>query len=189
MPDPVFDAIHGRRSVGRVGTEAVSAEVVREILDAAVRAPNHHATGPWRFIVLAGDARSAVGEAHARAVARQHPALTAQGRRKEAARLERAPVVIACCVAPGEDPICAREDRDAVAAAIQNLLLAAHALGLGAMWRTGAMVDEPEVRQELGLVEHDAIVGFVYLGWPDSPSPAPGAPRPGAEMVTEWRGW
>ena len=188
MPDDLLAAIHTRRSVGRVGPEPVARELVAEILDAAVAAPNHHLTAPWRFIVLAGDARRAVGEAHARAVARQKPDLPPQGYAKEAARLARAPVVIACCVVPGEDPVEAREDRDAVAAAVQNLLLAAHARGLAAMWRTGAMADEPEVHEALGLGPRDAVVAFVYLGRPPADAPQP-APRPGAEGVTEWRGW
>lgn len=140
MPDDLLAAIHARRSVGRVSPDPVARELVAELLDAAVAAPNHHLTVPWRFIVLAGDARRGVGEAHARAVARQKPGLPAEGYAKEAARLERAPVVIACCVSPGEDPVAAREDRDAVAAAVQNLLLAAHGRGLAAMWRTGAML-------------------------------------------------
>lgn len=190
MPDPVLAAIFSRRSVGRVGPEPVSRDLVRALLDAAVQAPNHHATAPWRFIVLAGTARGAVGEAHARAREGRRPDLTPDGRRAEAARLERAPVVIACCVSPGEDPVEAREDRDAVAAAVQNLLLAAHAHGLAAMWRTGAMVDEPEVRSELGLGGSDAILGFVYLGHPVDGGPSARiTPRPGAEAFTDWRGW
>lgn len=164
-PDPVLAAIHGRRSVGRVAPDPLPRDVVEELLDAAVQAPNHHATGPWRFVVLAGDARGALWE-----------------------RLERAPVVVACCVVTGDDPVQAREDRDAVAAAVQNLLLAAHARGLGAMWRTGATADDPEVRAALGLRPPDAVVAFVYLGRPiGEPPPRPG--RPGAAAVTEWRGW
>jgi nitroreductase len=190
MPDAVLAAIHGRRSARRVSEEPIAREIVRELLDAAVAAPNHHLTGPWRFIVLAGDARRALGQTHARAVARARSDLTPEGLRKEAARLARAPVVIVCCVVPGPDPVEAREDRDAVAAGVQNLLLAAHARGLGAMWRTGAMADEPEVRSDLGLGERDAIVGFVYLGRPLGDSEAAArAPRPGAEAFTDWRGW
>ncbi len=189
MPDDLLAAIHARRSVGRVSPDPVARELVAELLDAAVAAPNHHLTVPWRFIVLAGDARRGVGEAHARAVARQKPGLPAEGYAKEAARLERAPVVIACCVSPGEDPVAAREDRDAVAAAVQNLLLAAHARGLAAMWRTGAMADEPEVHAALGLGPRDAVVAFVYLGHPPAEAGLRPAPRPGAEAVTDWRGW
>lgn len=189
MPDDVLAAIHGRRSIGRVSQEPVAREIVEELLDAAVAAPNHKETGPWRFVVLAGDARREVGDAHARAVARTREGLTPEGHAKEAALLERAPVVIACCLIPGEEPVRAREDRDAVAAAIQNLLLAAHGHGLGAIWRTGTMADEREVRDELGLGERGVVVGLVYLGHPvEAPPPRP-APRPGAAPVTEWRGW
>lgn len=183
------EAITGRRSVGRVQPDPIPRELVAELLEAAVRAPNHHLTEPWRFVVLAGDARGAVGEAHARAVARLRPGLPEAGLAKEAARLLRAPVVVACVVRPSaDDPIAAREDRDAVAAAVQNLLLAAHGRGLGGMWRTGAMVDEPEVREALGLEPGDAVVAFVYLGRPGAEEPPPTARRPVAE-VTDWRGW
>lgn len=137
---------------------------MEELLEAAGSAPNHHATAPWRFVVLAGDARREVSE-----------------------RLERAPVVIACVVRPGDDPVRAREDRDAVAAAIQNLLLAAHALGVGAMWRTGPLADDPRARAVLGLNERDAIVGYVYLGRPVGPPPQR-APRRPVRELTEWRG-
>jgi nitroreductase len=189
MPDAVLSAIHGRRSVGRVSAAPVERRVVEELLDAAVAAPNHKETNPWRFVVLAGDARGAVGEAHARAVARMREGLTPEGRAKEAALLDRAPVVIACCLVPGEDPVRAREDRDAVSAAVQNLLLAAHARGLGAIWRTGTMADEPEVREELGLGPRDAVVGLVYIGHPLSGGDAPAPARAGAAAFTEWRGW
>lgn len=189
MPDPVLSAIHGRRSVGRVSAAPVAREVVEELLDAAVAAPNHKETAPWRFVVLAGDARGAVGEAHAQAVARTRANLTPEGRAKEAALLDRAPVVIACCLIPGEDPVRAREDRDAVAAAVQNLLLAAHARGLGAIWRTGTMTDEPEVCEALGLGPRDALVGLVYVGHPVTDGETAPPARRGAAAHTEWRGW
>ncbi len=137
----LLEAITSRRSVGRVLPDPVPREAVEALLEAAVSAPNHHLTAPWRFVVLAGDARREVGEAHARAVARAKPDLPREGLAKEAARLERAPVVVAAIVLGADDPVQAREDRDAVVAAIENMLLAAHGSGLGAMWRTGAMVE------------------------------------------------
>lgn len=184
----VLGAIRHRRSVGRVRPDPVPREIVAELLSAAVEAPNHHLTAPWRFVVLAGGARAEVGAAHARAVARQRPDVGQDAFAKEAAKTARAPVLIACVVVGCDDPVQAREDRDAVAAAMQNLLLLAHARGLGAIWRTGAFVDEPEVRDALGLAVGDAIVGFVYLGWPLGPSPVR-QERPGADEVTTWRGW
>ena len=181
-------AIASRRSLGRVRPDPVPRALVEELLEAAVRAPNHHLTAPWRFVVLAGAARRALGEAHAAAVARADPGLSAAAREKEAGRLERAPVVIVCVAAgEGADPVTRREDRDAVAAGVQNLLLAAHARGLGAMWRTGAMVDEPEVRAHLGLADGAEIVGFVYLGWPWDDVPGP-TPRPPLGRLARFEG-
>jgi nitroreductase len=187
--DLVIDAIRSRRSATKVRPDPVPRELVEEAIGAAVRAPNHHLTGPWRFVVLAGGARREVGEAHLRAVTRLRGDLPPEGVAKETGRLERAPVVIACCVVTGEDPVQAREDRDAVAAAIENLLIAAQARGLGAMWRTGTMVDEPEVHEALGLGPCDAVVGFVYLGWPEAPPAPPPDTDEEVRRSTVWRGW
>ncbi len=187
MTDPVRDAIRGRRSVGRVTDDPVPPRAIREIIEAATWAPNHRMTNPWRFVVLAGEALDRLGEAHARAVARQNPAIPPEGLAAQAALTRRAPVIVACISSPGgDDPVVRREDRDAVAAAIQNMLLAAHVLGLGAIWRTGPFVDEPEVRDHLGCAARDEIVGFVYVGRPAADTAAP--ERRPLEEVVEWRG-
>lgn len=157
--------IAARRSVGVISPEPIPRDAVERILRVAVTAPNHHGTRPWRFVVLSGPARRHLGEVHANSAAICALGLDAVRREKEAARLERAPVVVACGVrASSPDPIRRREDRDAVAAAIQNMLLAAHGSGLATIWRTGDMVDEPEVVGELGFDPDDQVVGFVYLG-------------------------
>ncbi len=181
-----LNVLRSRRSVGRVTQEPIPRDVVEELLVAATYAPNHHLTAPWRFIVLSGASRRAVGEAHATAVLRERPDAGDEVVARESARLERAPVVIVCVVRTDrEEPVRAREDRDAVAAAVQNLLLGAHLKGLGAMWRTGAIVDEPEVAIALGLTPDDAIVAFVYLGRGAIAPPA--RPRQPLESVMEWR--
>lgn len=163
---PVLEAIATRRSVGRVALDPLPRETVARLVEAALRAPNHGLTRPWRFVVLTGDARAEVSP-----------------------RLERAPVVIVAIARPADDPVQAREDRDAVAAGVQNMLLAAHALGLGAMWRTGPLAEDPAARDALRLVPGEAIVAYVYVGRPpDGPAPPP-TPRPAVDEVTEWRGW
>lgn len=185
----VAEAIRSRRSVGRVRQDGVSRERILRIIEAATWAPNHKVTEPWRFVVIAGAARDALGEAHADAVARGNGGPMAPEARAGAVALtRRAPVIIACiCTPSSDDPVVRREDRDAVAAAVQNLSLAAHADGLGTIWRTGLFVDEAEVRAHLGCAPADEIVGFVYVGEPDEDPAAP--PRRGAEDVIEWRGW
>ncbi len=63
------------------------------------------------------------------------------------------------------------EDYAAASAATQNVLLAAQALGLGAIWRTGDMAFHPAIVEHLGLAPTDRIVGFVYVGRPAMPAP------------------
>ncbi len=181
-----LDVLLSRRSIGKVKPDPIPRSVVDELLVVATYAPNHHLTVPWRFIVLTGAARRAIGEAHAVAVLRQRPDSGSEVIARESARLERAPVVVVCIVRTDRDDIVrAREDRDAVAAAVQNLLLAAHIKGLAAMWRTGAIVDEPEVAAALGLESDDAIVAFVYLGI-GAVAPTDRQRQP-LEAVLEWR--
>ena len=163
---PVLEAIAARRSVGRVAPDPLPRETVARLVEAALRAPNHGLTQPWRFIVLTGAARTGVSP-----------------------RLERAPVVIVAVARPADDPVQAREDRDAVAAGVQNMLLAAHALGLGAMWRTGPLAEDPAAHEALGLAPGEAIVAYVYVGRRLDGPPPPPSPRPAVDEVTEWRGW
>ena len=54
----------------------------------------------------------------------------------------------------------------AVGAAVQNIMVAAHALGIGAMWRTGDLANDETVKARLGFADKDQVVGFVYLGTP-----------------------
>ena len=76
------------------------------------------------------------------------------------------------------DPVRRREDRDAVAAAVQNLLLAATASGLASHWATGDWMDDPAVKELAGLAHDDDLVALVYLGWPNGEVPAVERPAP-----------
>ena len=179
-------AIHARRSTGHLRTDPIAPETIVEVLRAAQAAPNHHLTAPWRFIVLAGAARRALGEAHAAAMSRADADMSSAAYEREVARPERAPVVIVVvCAVDATDAITAREDRDGAAAATQNALLAAESLGLGAIWRTGPMVDERNVRDHLGVESDEAIVALVYVGVPESRPATRSRPEP----TVEWRGF
>jgi nitroreductase len=173
----VLEALRTRRSIGKLSGE-VADEEVRALVEAALWAPNHHLTEPWRFTVLRGQARERLGAAWASLVA---AATLLQGEPRvallqgEAAKPLRAPVLVVASVRTEADPVVAAEDFAATAAAVQNLLLAAHARGLGAMWRTGEMAQRVEIRAHLGLAPTDRIVAFVYLG---RPAMAPPAARP-----------
>ena len=183
-----YEAIVTRRSVPKVKVDEVpDRATIKKLLEAAVRAPNHHLTQPWRFVVLAGDARRDFGEAWAAGDDRA-------GKNPELSRIKalRAPVVIAVIGKPNpEHPkVIEVEEHHAIGAALQNMLLAAHALGLGAMLRTGIITGYEEVRGFLGLDETEYVAGFVYVGYPaDDMAERPLTRRDPAETRTEWRGW
>lgn len=164
----VLEALRERRSLGAMTAEPVAVDHVREMLEAAVRAPNHKRTHPWRFVVVAGEARERLGRAHREAVAAAHPDAPPARLDAEERKPLRAPVIVAALQRrTPADPVVDLEDYAAVACACQNLLLAGHALGYATMWRTGAMVDERQVRRELGIGDEERVVGFVYVGRPD----------------------
>ncbi len=181
-----MEALRTRRSIGKLGGE-VPDEEIRALIEAALWAPNHRLTEPWRFTVLKGAARERVGAAWA-AVVESETKLTGEARagalEREAGKLLRAPVVIVVSVRTDADPVVASEDFAAGAAAVENLLLAAYARGFGAMWRTGEMAYRKEIKAVLGLDEGDRIVAFVYLGRPRM-EPPEGRPRQ-IESVVRW---
>lgn len=181
-----YDAIMTRRSVPCTTGDAPGRAQIERLLDAAVRAPNHHLTEPWRFVVLAGDALRAFADAWADGARRE-------GKDPDAARAKarRAPVVICVVARPkGHLPkVSEIEEHHAVGAAIQNILLAAHATGLAAMLRTGPAAHIPEVRRHLGVADDEIVAGFVYVGYPSPDDDRPMTRRTPARQLTEWRGW
>lgn len=175
----LYDALRFRRSAKTFGTRAPDREVLDRILEAATWAPNHRLTEPWRFFVLQGDARVAFGEA---LVPECETEKAAEALRT---KVVRAPVlIVAAQRGTPDNPELDLEDYGATCAAVQNLLLAAHAEGLAAKWSTGEMAASPAAFAHLGLAEADRIVALLYLGVAETTEPA--EPRRNPPPV-EWR--
>jgi nitroreductase len=169
----VIRAIETRRSIGRVKQEPVPRELIERILESGVHAPNHRITEPWRFHVFSGKGRGELARVRAE-IARLQAEAEGESEEMAAGRISRerkkafrAPVVIAVISEAGRDEVETLENYAACAAAVQNMQLTAHALGLAAMWRTGPIVYHQEMRRFFGLKENDRIVAHVYLGYPD----------------------
>jgi nitroreductase len=97
----------------------------------------------------------------------------------------RAPVVIAVAVdKPGLTKAKEIENVCAAAAAVQNMLLAAHALGLAAMWRTGPSATDPAIKHFFGWEADQHLIGFIYIGYPEHELTPP--TRPSFEDRTVW---
>ncbi len=193
----VLAALRARRSMARVTADRPPRALVRQILEAAAWAPNHRKTEPWRFIVMVGRAREELGAVMAASLQARLDATEGDqpGAESVTALLDRerskplrAPVVIAVAAVPSDRPkVVEIEEVAAVAAAVQNMLLAAEALGLGAMWRTGQPAYDPAVKRFLGLPDHAYLLAFVYLGYPDLPDSRAYAREAG--QYTTWLGW
>ena len=160
-----LEALHTRVSVGRLGGEPPSGEVLEQICRAALRAPDHAMLRPWRFLRIAGEGRERLGDLFVKATRHDEPEASQAALNKAAGKPLRAPmIIVAIARKQPHDKVPEVEQVISAGAAVQNMLIACHALGVGAMWRTGGMAYHAIVEQGLGLDVGESIVGFLYAG-------------------------
>ena len=145
------DAIRTRRTHKAFRSEPVDPRTLDELLSLARWAPNHHLTNPWRFRVLGPEA-----------LRRLKAAAGPEG----AAKLVRAPTLVAVSTVRSEDPVQDEEDLLATGCAVYTLLLAAHGRGLAGYWRTPEVLRRPEGLAALHIPAHERFVALVHLGLP-----------------------
>jgi nitroreductase len=180
----VLTAIETRSSATKLAEPGPNREQLLAILNAGARAPDHGRLAPWRFVVLEGPARGKLGEAMAQSLRRRFPDAPPEALETERRKPERAPLLVVVAASPQPHvKVPQIEQVLAVGAAVQNMLLAAQALGFGAMWKTGAVAYDAAAKQALGLAETDQIIAILYLGTALARAPQ----RPAdAERVTRW---
>jgi len=184
--NPVIDAIRSRRTVKLMRTDVKPSRVqIETIIEAGTWAPNHHLTEPWRFVVITDEGRAKLGEALVRALENspaENP--TAERTEKERNKPLSAPVIVALIGRPKSGGnVVHQEEIVAAGAALQNMLLAAHSLGLASMVKTGALSYSAEVRDFLRMDETELLIGMIYLGFASGPPP-PGRRTDFHGMVT-----
>jgi nitroreductase len=170
-----------------LGEPAPDDAALAQILAAGAAAPDHGRLRPWRFIVIRGPARARLGEVFAEALSRRTPDAPDAAFAQERERPLRAPLLIAvvATIAKDHPKIPEIEQILSAGAAAQNILLAAHALGFGAKWLTGANAYDEHVRQALGLDPDDRLVSFIHIG--TLAGEAPHVPHADASAHTvEW---
>jgi nitroreductase len=186
MPPNIFDAIGARRSIKEFSDRPVSRQQIERLLDAAVLAPNHRSTEPWRFYVLGPESRRAYGAALGARKAKkiEDPAAAAEVVRKVVDKHAGLPAMLAVTVVVAGDPEVREEDVAATWMAIENLSLAAVATGLGTHLKTGAVMNDPAARAAVGVPDGERIVAVVELGEPAAAPPA--RARKPASTLTTW---
>ena len=182
----VSDAIAQRRSIKKFLATPVARVDIEALLDAAVLAPNHHLTQPWRFYVLGPERRRRYGIALGDRKARKltDPDAANAVREKTAAEYESFPALIAVAQVLNENPETREEDYAAVMQAVGNITLMAIERGLGTHIRTGAVLEDPAARAAMGVREGERVVAIVSVGVP-AEVPPPKA-RQSSAAVTDW---
>jgi nitroreductase len=189
MPD-ALSLLKTRRSVKPIeltGPAPSDAEI-ETLLGIASRVPDHGKLVPWRFIVFAGEARNAAGDAILEAFRADHPEATPDQLDFECKRLARAPLVIAVVSrAAPHVKIPEWEQQLSAGAAAMNLVTAVYAMGYAASWITEWYAYDRRVLDRLGLAENERIAGFVHIGRPARPPEDRDRPRL-ADIVTRFQG-
>jgi len=168
-------ALHTRNSTNLLCEPGPNKEQMNNIVKAGLRACDHRSLTPWKFLLIEGEHRKQFGELMIKAKeSTDKAALSAELVSKLQSKPLRAPtilVVVAKIVTHNKVPEI--EQILSAGAAAQMIMTAAHAQGVGAIWRSGSMMFTKKMREGLNLAETDQIVGFIYLGTPKVVKPLP----------------
>ena len=185
----VYEAIFGRRMTKEFKDVAVPHAALERMLDAAIWAPNHRLTNPWRFFVLRKDSpiRKQLSEVAWQTaydnVANPNPEQKNKSADANRSRVLNAPAMIYAYSVPGPDEETTQENYASVCCAIHNMALAAVAEGLVLDWSTGGISKLPGLVQMLGAEEEWTMVGVLFIGEPAS---MPTSRRSATPSVVSW---
>jgi nitroreductase len=168
-----YDAIAARTSTRAYADRPVPRAAIERLLAAAVRAPNHKLTEPWRFAVLTGKSAARFAElrrAH-RATRFPDPASPEAAKAIDKTYHEAlgTPAFVVVMSALSDDAVRREEDYASVMMAVQNLMIAATAEGLGSYLRTGGILEDAGVKELVRLPAGHRIVAVISLGYPTAP--------------------
>ena len=169
-----------------MGGPGPTAAQLDEILQVAVRAPDHGKLSPWRFMVFEGPARDGVGKRFAARWAMLHPDHGQDSLSFQQGLFARAPlVVVVVSTAAPHAKIPVWEQQMSSAAVCYNVVLAAQALGFDAQWQTDWVAYDAAARLAMGIAEAENVAGVIYIG--TSTVPLEDRPRPDVStLVTHW---
>ncbi|GGZ99556.1 nitroreductase [Arenicella chitinivorans] len=183
-----LDALHSRISVNLLEEPGPNTAQIDNIVRAGLRACDHKNLRPWRYLLIEGEARNKLGNllSNAKETLDNAP-LDPITRDKIEKKPLRAPTIIAVVAHITENPSVPKiEQLLSAGASAQMMMTAAFAQGIGAIWRSGALMFERGLHRELGLTENQELVGFLYLGTPKVSKPVPElSPN---DFLSRWNG-
>lgn len=179
-------ALHTRVSVSRVRAPGPDQATLQQIIKAGLRTADHGLLKPWRFLTIQGESLHRLADLFAQATLADAPQTSAAELQNIRGKALRAPLILVGIVSPKAHPkVPLQEQQLSAGGALQNMLTAAHALDVGAIWRTGPMATHAVVKHGLGLAEDESIIGFIYMGTIDGPTREL-RDEPVSNYVQEW---
>ncbi len=158
-------ALLTRNSAPKLSAPAPSQTVLDTAFAAAFRAPDHAWLRPWRYRIIEGAGLQALGELFVEARLMVDQAMPVEEQQKLKAKPLRAPMIIVVASHVTDHPkVPAVEQHVSAGASAHALLLALHAQGFAAVWRTGSLATNAHVHQGLGFTDNERILGFLYVG-------------------------
>lgn len=168
-----IDFLINRRSAGSLAAPGPTPDQLANILRAAGAVPDHGALRPFRFVVVEEGGREKFGAALAGAAAEFRPGMPQGALEKMHSKAFRSPTII-CVIAsikPGK--IEPWEQNVTAACAGYAIVLAAEAVGVGAVWKSTPFTKGAALADALGLTDREEMLGFIHLGTPTSEEPLP----------------
>lgn len=174
----VVAALLDRRSTAALVEPGPTPSQIDTILRAATTAPDHGRIRPWRFVVVTGEARERFADALEDGGVARDPEMREAMRAKLRSKAFVAPTLIAVVASPRPHKVERWEQVVSAGCTGYAMLLAAHALGLGAMWKSVPFRTGPALREMLALGDDGELLGWVLLGTPADPASTTGRAEP-----------
>ncbi len=186
------DAIKTRRSIRNFKDQLVPKQLLQKIIETAIWAPSAMNTQPWHFIVLTGKDKDKLTEIAGKSFERLQHRLRQLFKEKMVQFISEyfknfgnAPVIITVLTEVLDERVYQIGAIESVSALIQNLLLCAHAEGLGTCWMTGPLWVEDDIKKYLCIGDDRKLVALIAIGYADQVPPIP--PRKAREI--KWLGF
>lgn len=189
----ILDVIQNRRTIRKYKSTEPNVELIRNVLQAGNMAPSNGNSQPWEFIVIKGEYRKSICREFYNFSKEYIPKASYIPEDKKRIMLEYAkdlggaPIHIIVTYPNLEDDIKKGQALKSSSAAIQNILLQAHAEGLGTVWVGSNLNQSQKVKEILNLSEDRLIVGIIPIGYPDIAAPT--SPRSNSNSKTQWLGF
>ncbi len=183
----LIEAIMTRRTIHTFRADPVPDSVIERMLDAAVQAPNHHVTEPWRFVVIQENALRTLAACRYQTALDKALRLNRPQAERVAAKARQDYLAVSTVIAViqilDDNPGRREEDYAAISCATYAMMLAGWNFGVGSYWATGGLTQNPEARSLCKAGDNERIVGFIRLGYPQT---VPQVPRIPATEKTQW---